>query len=210
MANVPRLSKILRGKDTKPQTELEAAIKCAIDNAGGGGGSVTVDSELDADSTNPVQNKVIAAALANAVKMIHATAVLPETEGDDVTLNIVESDEQCRAMITSGKPVVLELLVPESGSTLPVYSGSTLPVYGLLSSWSVPTEGKFAALFNVTIGFNQTNIEVATVIMMSETDGKRGFVVNDKYYSVPRYSPANAGMVLSVNSNGELEWVTPT
>lgn len=40
MANVPRLSKILRGKDTKPQTELESAIKYAIDNAGGGGSSL--------------------------------------------------------------------------------------------------------------------------------------------------------------------------
>lgn len=47
MANVPRLSKILRGKDTKPQTELEAAIKYAIDTAGGGGDEYETVAEIE-------------------------------------------------------------------------------------------------------------------------------------------------------------------
>lgn len=34
-----RLTQILRGKKIKPLTEMESAVKYAIDNAGGGGGS---------------------------------------------------------------------------------------------------------------------------------------------------------------------------
>lgn len=37
-----RLTQILRGKKIKPLTEMESAVKYAIDNSGGGGGVFTV------------------------------------------------------------------------------------------------------------------------------------------------------------------------
>ena len=61
---------------------------------GGGGGSITVDDEMSDTSTNPVQNKVITAALAAA------------TTG----LRIVDEDNDktyaAAIKITGGKPVL--------------------------------------------------------------------------------------------------------
>lgn len=49
---------------THAKTDLVSAINEVNEHGGGGGGSVTVDSELSATSENPVQNKVITGALA--------------------------------------------------------------------------------------------------------------------------------------------------
>ena len=46
---------------TTAKTDLVSAINEAYEHGGGGGGSVTVDSELSTTSTNPVQNKVLTA-----------------------------------------------------------------------------------------------------------------------------------------------------
>lgn len=57
---VTHLEKTIAGT-VEPVTHLEKVIKQY--GGGGGGGSVTVDAELSASSENPVQNKVINAAL---------------------------------------------------------------------------------------------------------------------------------------------------
>lgn len=52
--------------------ELNYHISSMINNHGGGGGSITVDSELSDTSENPVQNKVINAALGNVSSALSA------------------------------------------------------------------------------------------------------------------------------------------
>lgn len=106
MANVPRLSKILRGKDTKPKTELEAAIKYALDHAGGGG-SITVDEALSDTSENPVQNKVIAAALA-AAKPLIVNGTFAAGEGGNNTVTITTPLADIYAAAQAGRTVLLE------------------------------------------------------------------------------------------------------
>lgn len=69
-----RLTQILRGKKVTPLTEKEAAVKYAVDNAGGA--AITVDAALSATSENPVQNKAVYAA-------VTGIAGLPAVTADD-------------------------------------------------------------------------------------------------------------------------------
>lgn len=57
----------------------DCILACSEKSSGGGGGSVTVDDTLKADSQNPVQNKVITAAL--AAKGDDFPVILTETGG---------------------------------------------------------------------------------------------------------------------------------
>ncbi len=66
-------------KITSPATPLEVVNKIneVIDNqGGGGGGSITVDDALSHTSTNPVQNKVVTAALSDISATINMDAYL--------------------------------------------------------------------------------------------------------------------------------------
>lgn len=65
-------------KITSPATPLDVVNKIneVIDNQGGGGGSVTVDTALSHTSTNPVQNKVITAAISDISATINIDAYL--------------------------------------------------------------------------------------------------------------------------------------
>ena len=77
-----KLIKTITGKNAVGET-IEELVQNLNDNypEGGGGGSVTVDSELSETSENPVQNKVIMAALAQLADMIDSDApiVIPGT-----------------------------------------------------------------------------------------------------------------------------------
>ena len=66
-------------KITSPATPLEVVNKIneVIDNqGGGGGGSITVDDAISSTSTNPVQNKVVTAALSDISATINMDAYL--------------------------------------------------------------------------------------------------------------------------------------
>jgi hypothetical protein len=65
-------------KITSPATPLDVVNKIneVIDNQGGGGGGGTVDSALSHTSTNPVQNKVVTAALSDISATINIDAYL--------------------------------------------------------------------------------------------------------------------------------------
>lgn len=52
---------------------------------GGGGGDITVDTEMSATSTNPVQNKVITAALALKAALTDIPAMATQTDMSDWT-----------------------------------------------------------------------------------------------------------------------------
>ena len=67
-----RLTQILRGKKIVPLTELEGAVKAAMESAVNG----EVDDALSDTSTNPVQNKIVKGA-------IDAIRELPAVTADD-------------------------------------------------------------------------------------------------------------------------------
>lgn len=68
----------MRSSDVKAAPEKE--------NSSGGGGDITVDSELSASSENPVQNKVIYEALNN-------TVFLSRANGDYIVTDAVNPDD---------------------------------------------------------------------------------------------------------------------
>ena len=68
-------------QELQPITRTETFLKRLIDVlSGGGGGSVTVDSELSLSSENPVQNKVITTALNGKAGATETTQALAGKE----------------------------------------------------------------------------------------------------------------------------------
>lgn len=60
---------------------------------GGGGRSITVDTELSASSTNPVQNKAVYAALAYAAEMLDEKELAPIVENVSGTTTSIEAED---------------------------------------------------------------------------------------------------------------------
>jgi hypothetical protein len=58
------------GLELEPVTREEYYLNKIAEGGGGGGGSVTVDTALSPTSTNPVQNKAVYAAFANAADIV--------------------------------------------------------------------------------------------------------------------------------------------
>ena len=142
---------------------------------------VTIGSDTDLSNTTvKILKKVSGGSSGSGVKMIHATAIPPEQEGGDITLDIVESDEECRAMVTSGEPVVIEVMAPVAEL------GTSLPVYGLMTTWFAPTENRWNATFCIVLGYNRTSIQAFVVTLSSPADGKRGMVIERNYDLSPK------------------------
>lgn len=74
-----------------------------------GGETITVDSDLDPDSKNPVQNKVITAALANKMDVSNAPLVITgTTSGSTFTQTSSVTAEQIRDAIAAHRPIYIE------------------------------------------------------------------------------------------------------
>lgn len=74
-----------------PVTRREMYLKAIAENAGGGGGaSITVDSELSGTSTNPLQNRAIFSALDSKVEM-NATATLVYLNRNGTRITMADS-----------------------------------------------------------------------------------------------------------------------
>lgn len=58
------------GLELDPVTREEYYLNKIAEGGGGGGGSITVDTALSPTSTNPVQNKAVYAAFANAADIV--------------------------------------------------------------------------------------------------------------------------------------------
>lgn len=229
-----RLTQILRGKKIKPLTDIEAAVKYAVDNAGsgGGGGSITVDSSLSDSSTNPVENRVITAALADATLPTVTNAdngkVLGVVNGawdkmeigGDTLETLVEipigTMEYGDGMFASDVRLESEISVPEGAN---FYFNSTeypltfdneteLYIYNIdVADGSVTDITKPGYAIRFTL--DQTPIVgIFSSVDLSNTTVT--ILMDESGGSeLPPYSVSDAGKVLGVDSNGELAWVTP-
>ena len=110
----------MRSSDVKAAPEKE--------NSGGGGGDITVDSELSASSENPVQNKVIYEALngLDNIFMIESSYTDDTTMKAEVyTLN--KNLNEIKAAIQDGKICfVKQTITDEYGSTYDYGIGTRL------------------------------------------------------------------------------------
>lgn len=78
---------------------------------GGGGGDITVDTEMSATSTNPVQNKVITAALALKAAIADIPTKVSQLLNDSGYQNVA----QVQSAITAAVPTKVSDLTNDSG-----------------------------------------------------------------------------------------------
>ncbi len=69
--------------------------------AAGQGGSVTVDTSLSATSTNPVQNKVVSAAINSAANDSSRALELVETQGGEI-ITLQSKVQQLSGLVDNG------------------------------------------------------------------------------------------------------------
>lgn len=131
---VTHLEKTIAGT-VEPVTHLEHVIS-EYGGGGGGGGSVTVDAELSASSENPVQNKVINAALAEKGTYSKPSGGIPKSDLSsavqtslgkaDTALQSVPSGYATEAWVTNkGYQTAAQVQTAISGvRQLPVVSSS--------------------------------------------------------------------------------------
>lgn len=104
---------------------LEAVIAAKISGSGGGGGSITVDTALSPTSPNPVQNKAVYAALANAADILDGKQDKPIEETiSEAAASITPTDH---TIYNCGTLTSLTVSNPPSAGayTLVFTSGST-------------------------------------------------------------------------------------
>lgn len=125
----------------KPITRTEFFLNEIIERGGGGGGDITVDSELSSSSKNPVQNRVINAALTAKADLsalnskqdvITVTAVTGTTPSITLTDNTVFTAGELTSLTITGSLNDGQVCVItfESGTTptqLTVPSGLMMP-----------------------------------------------------------------------------------
>ena len=167
-----------------------------------GGSSITVDSALSETSENPVQNKVITEALANAggVKMIHGS--LDATQSP--TLTITETAEEILEIAGSGDPVILSYTLILGALTLSCFALCHIVGAG---------DGVAKIVAKVISDIKPSNTEAIDFFKFDidvENNTVAPTVTSAKAYMLPIFTSEDSGTVLSVDSNGKLKWVTPT
>lgn len=82
---------------TTAKTDLVSAINEVNEHGSGGGGSVTVDSELSTTSMNPVQNKVITSAIRGKADTQTVSALADAVNGLDSDVQGLQATVQAKA-----------------------------------------------------------------------------------------------------------------
>ena len=93
---LPRLTPTVSSADNGKVLTVDGGVWVAKESAGGSGGSITVDSALNPNSTNPVQNKVICEQLAQANTVLGQLQASIPTESAinaliDAKLGVIEN-----------------------------------------------------------------------------------------------------------------------
>lgn len=157
-----------------------------------GGSSVTVDSELSSTSENPVQNKIITAALAGKI-----TAPTTAAVGQIIKVKSVD---------TSGKPTEWEAAdLPSGGGRLTTIGKATMDGETTVVQWDLTGE----TIILVTIAGTTTAMgaKTATVKLSHASGAKNNFAVLALNASI--YSPKNV-MVIMGNGSSRMGMFLPT
>lgn len=181
----------------------------------GGGGSITVDSAIDATSTNPVQNKVIATALNNKqtalvsgtnIKTINETSVLGS---GDITIPTTSLDGKTGAItfeeVTPNTP---EFVVNENNvieRNIHIYQhhitltdGDSVAAFSLMHVTNEPfgTAQDIANYLNLVLGASANNGAAYEGIPASGVIALGGLSGHDYIYQIRGQDPATSPTTL--------------
>ena len=157
-------------------TALGARVT-ALENGGGGGSSITVDSSFLANSTNPVQSKVIQAALKSFVLHVNSFAEISEQWNASAAMRGLEKVYICDGTNTTDLGEMLKghiyhlILFPETYEY--TYEDTTWE-----AEWS-PTTG-WAGHWEET---TETALRLSTLDLLPDAVPRDYFLRNDKYVS---------------------------
>ena len=174
-------------------------IEACTKKAGSGGSSITIDTELNEESTNPVQNSAIYSALGNKADSddlpLIVTAELNTGTGE--IENATATLAQVVTAAESGKSVLLCVTIDVGNAIV-----EKTFYLSYIGNDGTNTSAEF---IGTSVGDSETSLMIVSAVS-NQNDGAwaaREFVL------LPAYSSATAGKVLSVNNDGELEWITP-
>lgn len=112
---------------------------------GGGGGDITVDSELSTTSTNPVQNRIITAALALKAALTDIPTKVSQLQNDSG----FQTASQVQTAITAAVPTKVSDLTNDSGfQTASQVQNAIAQIPDELPSVSASDNGKFLRVVN--------------------------------------------------------------
>lgn len=121
-----RIAQILRGKNVKPLTEMESAVKYAVENAGSGGGGSSLP-EVTSDDNGDVLTVVEGAWAKAAPSGVGFDAVIRgerEDGGQTYTYSVVSGTYQAvKAKLSNSIPTIITDIYSEDTSEGITYSG---------------------------------------------------------------------------------------
>lgn len=142
----------------------------------GGGGSVTVDSELSSTSTNPVQNKVINSALNNKQDKI-GTLEIHEFESGGIVRNLkLGGHTEDNLHVQDGTLVVDKFSVPSSGEfsvSCPAEFAAPINAKDYISTKGIIQASEYSGFNSDSIVFDATTLSFKT----------SGYISNVNYIS---------------------------
>ena len=153
-----------------------------------GGGTITVDSELSETSENPVQNKVITAALSGKAAVASEPLIVTFTPTSSNTATVSPSLEDVYAAFQANR-----LCIAKTGDEISIVTRVGI---------SANDEYDFTAI-------NSTEKATPKSIDAWGTGNTVVFEIKNTK-EVPSWTSADAGKVLTIGSGGALEWVLPT
>lgn len=149
-----------------------------------GGSSITVDSELSSTSVNPVQNKVVTAALAKKI-----TAPTTAAVGQIVKVKSVDS---------TGKPTEWEATdLPSGGGRLTTIGKASMDGETTVVQWDLA--GETTILVTIAGRTTAMGAKTATVKLSHASGATNGFYPLDLNASV--YSPKNVMVIMGNGSS---------
>lgn len=194
------LTNQISAKYTKPSTgipkgDLASAVQASLNKA-----DTALQSYTETDPTVPAWAKAANKPTYTAAEVgaLPSTTVIPAAPGtlktDATAAQTVSSGEAMSGTITLHK-------VAKTGTYSDLIGTPTIPTESTVSGWGF-TKNAAANNATITIQKGGTNVDSFTV---NASSNKSINIPNE----LPSYSSADSGKILSVNSSGQLVWITP-
>lgn len=131
------------GLELDPVTREEYYLNKIAEGGGGGGGSITVDTALSPTSTNPVQNKAVYAALAQAADIVDGKMDKPIEE--TVEEAVAEITPANNTIYKCGELTSLTITNPPATGKYSIifFSGATATVVTGIDNFTVEANKRY-------------------------------------------------------------------
>lgn len=151
---------------TTAKTDLVSAINEVNAKEGGGGGSVTVDSELSTTSRNPVQNKVVTSAIRGKADIQTVSALADAVQGLDSDVQGLQTVVQSKASTATATTSSDGLMSAQDKSKLDAV-GSVVTVSGTSPTITALSEVRYVCGEVATLDFTPCATGVCDVVFTS-------------------------------------------